>query len=240
MASDFTVDAGGPGMTPKRRRARAMPVVRDLLANGLSPADIHRGLEVRGLSPDSRGTTYNWVEQVRAEMALDGSGPWSLANDTTGRPRVVLGVLGARYRRYAESMGGPPTEPLRMSVRDAWWAVRIADAAPGLVPPDGAADPDDAWLRLWEWVLRYMTAEAAMVKDGTRGPLDWLDADLAREVAGGSVRPGLDTPEARLAFANQPSMPRDPDTGFGPDDLERLLTLIDRGLVVERDEEADR
>ncbi len=120
----------------------------------------------------SKTTFYRWLKEWDLAHPADRGEQWSLFNDSTGRPDVVLRVLAA--------LAGRSRRPRTVSIHEAQLLVRLATAAPKLLRDtvtETRRGSYPAWgaLSLWRWASRYLSAES-------RGDLDelaLLDFDLA-------------------------------------------------------------
>lgn len=130
-------------------------------------ADVLRGLEQTLPWAPSRSTFYSWVKQWREARARDRSGAWSLLNDETGRPDIVMRVIAALI---GQSRGRHrPT----VTSAEAHWIVRLALAVPDIladqtqyrqvigVDPEPVAATIPGALNLWAEALSYVEAESA-------------------------------------------------------------------------------
>ncbi len=100
-------------------------------------SDVLKGAQQLDWAP-SRSTFYLWVKAWRAERARDQSGPWTLANDETGRPDIVMRVIATVHGQSRGRLNSVTTT-------EAKWIVRVALALPGILEADEAAEyPADA------------------------------------------------------------------------------------------------
>lgn len=193
------------GRTRQRRREAARRWVENRL-NGPHQelVEILRDAEQELTWAPPRSTFYEWVGDWKARRSRDQSGPWSLGEDTTGRPDIVMSVLAA-LAGAAGGTPGPITYPEAKAIvrlgsafepitnGEARWLVRLAIAVPDILV-DG-----DAWdlsaysmkeavsgsvlgaIRLHRWALRYVDAETA----GDTELLRDLDTTVAALYASG-------------------------------------------------------
>jgi hypothetical protein len=146
---------------------------------------IHRELELRGVPTPSRSQWYLWIREEQKKAAADTSGPWSLADDQTGRPDIVLALL-------SWVIGESQWQRRSLTVREAFWAVRLCAALPRFVEGMVLGAHEDRvavkkersatslpWF--WSWVLVYGQAHA--LDDDARGDtMRGLDAELVRHL----------------------------------------------------------
>lgn len=170
----------------RRAAARARERFIELLTAGSSPADAYREIQ-EGRGAPARSTAYEWAREWKAQRDQDDSGEWTLATDTTGRPDVVMRILAslgnARIRLLAT--GRDPDRRV-VSVAEARWAVKVAEAVPWILSDavdqhlrqprsDRTAGYFDAPLALLMVAQRYASA----VDDGR--PLhQGVDAEVAQ------------------------------------------------------------
>lgn len=139
-------------MALSSRKQKRIEAARQHLRNQLDLGRTNFGAVLRemqldGIAP-SRSTFYEWVRAERAVSAADKSGAWSLADDKTGRPDIVLEVLSGIY--YDSN-----TRVRSISHDEAQLIVRIATAVPEVLDK-----PEGAWL-IHSYAHDYMRAKAA-------------------------------------------------------------------------------
>lgn len=84
--------------------------------------ELLRELELEGAAP-ARRTFYSWAAEVDKRRSTDVT--WTLAEDTTGNPRVVLDVMAALHEASSGRL-------YRVTIEEAAWIVKLAAARPGL------------------------------------------------------------------------------------------------------------
>lgn len=151
-------------MRPQGRRQQAREYVERRLRfhEYDDKADILRGAQLDLDWAPSRSTFYGWVKDWENRRARDKSGYWSLANDNTGRPDLVMRVIAA----LVAASGG---RGVRLTNAEAVWIARLGAALPDIlalstVTPSGEREPAGE-RRLYEEAARFVDAETADDED---------------------------------------------------------------------------